>query len=257
MRLVALASGSTGNTTLVEFGETRLLIDAGLSARALTRRLESLGIEPSSIKCVLISHEHQDHSRGAERFSMLHGVPVACTPQTLHALNLSPVHLAEWWPLPEAGTLDLGTVQVDSFPVPHDAAAPVGFVLRGEGMRVGITLDLGHATTLVRERLRGCDVIMIESNYDELLLRDGPYPWHLKQRVSSRLGHLSNREAAALLREVVVGGCKAVVLGHLSEKNNTQALVRRTAGGAVHEAGGMRTELRIASPKRMTPPVVV
>lgn len=257
MRLVPLASGSQGNTTLVEFGDVRVLVDAGVSARQLTHRLRAVGVEPESIRCVLLSHEHQDHSRGAERFSKKHGVPVACTPETLDALDLSPIHVAEWWPLPEAGTLDLGDVQIDSFPVPHDAARPVGFVLRGEGMRIGIALDLGHATTLVRERLRGCELLMIESNHDEALLRDGPYPWHLKQRVGGRLGHLSNQETAALLRQTVVPGCRAVVLGHLSEKNNTQALVRRTAAGAVYEAGGRRTELRIASARRLTPPVVL
>jgi len=257
MRLIPLASGSRGNATLVEFGETRLLVDAGVSAKQLTLRLQSVGVDPASIHCMLLSHEHQDHTRGAERFSKLYGVPVACTAKTLAALDVSPIHVAEWWALPETGLTEIGPIRVESFPVPHDAAQPVGFVLHGDGMRVGIALDLGHATTLVRERLRGCEILMIESNHDVALLRDGPYPWHLKQRVGGRMGHLSNHETAELLRQTVGPDCRAVVLAHLSEKNNTHALARRIAGGAVFEAGGRRVEMRIASARSVTPPVSI
>jgi phosphoribosyl 1,2-cyclic phosphodiesterase len=257
MRLIPLASGSRGNATLVELGETRLLLDAGVSARQLTNRLQAVDVDPRSVRCMLVSHEHQDHARGAERFSKLHGVPLACTARTLDALDVSPVHVAEWWALPEDGCVEIGSIRVESFPVPHDAAQPVGFVLHGEGLRVGYALDLGHTTTLVRERLRGCEVLMVESNHDEALLRDGPYPWHLKQRVGGRMGHLSNDETAELLGQIVGPDCRAVVLAHLSEKNNTHALARRSAGRALQEAGGRRTEMRIAAARSVTPPVLI
>jgi phosphoribosyl 1,2-cyclic phosphodiesterase len=257
MRLIPLASGSRGNATLVQFDGASVLVDAGVSAKQLTHRLHSVGVDPASIRCILLSHEHQDHSRGAERFSKLYEVPVACTAKTLAALDISPMHIAEWRALPETGVTEIGPVHVESFPVPHDAAQPVGFVLRGDGLRVGIALDLGHATTLVRERLRGCELLMIEANHDLGLLRDGPYPWHLKQRVSGRMGHLSNHETADLLRETVGPECRAVVLAHLSEKNNTQALARSVAGAAVHEAGGRRVEMRVASARSVTPAVTV
>ena len=124
-------------------------------------------------------------------------------------------------------------------------------------MRVGIAVDLGHATTLVRERLRGCEVLMIESNHDEVMLRDGPYPWHLKQRVRGRMGHLSNHEAAALLRRTVEEDCRAVVLAHLSLKNNTRRLVRSTAETALSGSRGKRVQMRIASARAITPPVIL
>ncbi|HKQ60452.1 MAG TPA: MBL fold metallo-hydrolase, partial [Candidatus Polarisedimenticolaceae bacterium] len=240
MRLLPLASGSQGNATLVEFGDTRLLVDAGLSERELARRLHAVGVEPRRIDYLLVSHEHQDHARGVERFSRRHGVPVVCSAATLEALDLSPQHLADWVPLPEAAPLGLGPVRVEAFPVPHDAARPVGFVLRGAGLRVGIVTDLGHATTLVLERLRGCELLMVEANHDDRLLQEGPYPWHLKQRVGGRFGHLSNDETAALLRQVAAEPCRAVVLAHLSEQNNLPALARQAAAAALADAGHRR-----------------
>jgi len=255
MRLIPLGSGSAGNATLVEFGSTRILIDAGLSARALGQRLQLAGVAPGSIDWILLSHEHGDHVRGVERFSRLHRVPVVSSLATLEAMDLSWKQLASWSPLPEAGRLDLGGVEVEPFPVPHDAASPVGFVLHGEGLRVGLATDLGHATALVRQRLRGCHVLVIESNHDDEMLLNGPYPWHLKQRVAGRQGHLSNAEAAALLREVVDDTCQAVVLAHLSEKNNRPALARNCAALALAGADRGRVAMRVAAARRSTPAV--
>lgn len=255
MRVLPLGSGSRGNATLVEFGRTRLLVDAGLSARELGRRLQCVGVPPSSIEAVLISHEHEDHTRGAERFSRLHGTPVMCSVKTLEAMDRSPTHFTDWQPLDSGRRKDVAGVDIEPFSVPHDAADPLGFVLSREGLRFGITTDLGHVTTLVVERLRGCDVLMIESNHDDRMLLEGPYPWHLKQRVSGRLGHLSNREAAALLRETVDGDCRAVVLAHLSEKNNTHELARRSATSAVAGERRSRPEIHVAAPGAPTAPV--
>ena len=245
MRLVPLASGSRGNATLVELGRQQLLIDAGVSATALAKRLEEAGVDPHRIDAIVLSHEHEDHSRGAARFSRKYGVPVICSVQTLEAMDGSPKHFAAWHAL-GGGICDLGGAEVESFPVPHDAAAPVGFLLRGEGLRLGIATDLGHATTLVVERLRGCHVLMIEANHDDRMLRDGPYPRSLKQRVAGRFGHLSNREAASLLGETVDGECCAVVLAHLSEKNNRPALAREQAQRVLRSAAGGSADLRIA-----------
>jgi phosphoribosyl 1,2-cyclic phosphodiesterase len=255
LRLFPIASGSKGNATLLEFGSTRVLVDAGLSARRLTLRLAELGLDPAEIDLILLSHEHADHTRGAERFSKRHGTSVACCWETLEAMDCSPSHFHGWQPLNPGETFDLGRVKILPFPVPHDAARPVGFVVEGEGLRVGIVTDLGHATTLVMERLRGCDVLMIESNHDDRMLIDGPYPWHLKQRVSGRLGHLSNAEAAALLRETAGDSCRAVVLAHLSESNNTPALARQAAASALDASGSRRAEMRVASPTSTTPPI--
>jgi phosphoribosyl 1,2-cyclic phosphodiesterase len=214
-----------------------------------------VGIDPRSITCVLLSHEHQDHARGMERFSTKYQVPVACDPAVLEALDLSYVHLAAWMPLLPGRRLDLGSVTVDAFPVPHDARRPLAFVLEAEGLRVGVATDLGHATTLVLERLRGCHALLLESNHDDLMLRDGPYPWSLKQRVGGRLGHLSNDEMAGLLRHVVDERCQSVILAHLSEQNNTPALAAAAARRALRQAP--RTRLAIAESDRPSPPVLL
>ena len=254
MRLIPLGSGSQGNATFVELGGRRLLVDAGLSARQLKLRLEAVGVEPDTIDAILLSHEHTDHAQGAERFSRKHSTPVVCSGETLEAMECSPAHFATWLPLPESGDLEIeGSVRVHAFPVPHDAARPVGFVLEADGMKAGFVTDLGHATTVVVERLRDCDAIMVESNYDRAMLLGGPYPWSLKQRVTGRLGHLSNDGAAALLREVVSERCRAVVLCHLSEQNNTPALARETAARALQWSGNRRVEMRVARRRRPTP----
>ncbi len=250
VRILPLGSSSSGNAILLEFGSTRLLVDAGLSSRELTCRLEAVGVSPSALSCILLTHEHHDHSRGVERFSARHRVPVLCVPETLEAMNLSPIHLSAWSPIAPGRPFDLGGVRVDPFPVPHDAAAPVGFVLAGEGVRVGVAVDLGYATNLVVERLRGCHVLLVESNHDDGMLEAGPYPWQLKQRIGGRMGHLSNADAAALLARVADDACRAVILAHLSERNNTPALARSAASSALAVAGRKRYEMRVAEARR-------
>jgi phosphoribosyl 1,2-cyclic phosphodiesterase len=254
VRFLPLGSGSAGNSTLIEFGSTRLLVDAGLSAKALAERLESVGVQPNTISWVLLSHEHQDHCRGAERFSRLFGVPVVCSHATLEAMNRSPSHFSDWTALTEGAPLDLGPVSVDAFPIPHDAARPVGFVIHGAGLRIGVATDLGHATTLALERLRGCHVLMLESNYDPDLLQRGPYPWSIKQRVAGRTGHLSNSQAADVLRQTLGPESQAVVMAHLSEQNNRPALVRQLAGESLADSGN-RVSLRIAAARTPTPAI--
>ena len=257
LRVVPLGSGSGGNATLVELRGTRLVVDAGLSARALARRLLAVGVDPRAVHGILLSHEHGEHARGVEGFSKRFGVPVHAAVETLDALDLSPVHVASFAPFAPGVPFEIRGVLVDPFPVPHDAARPVGFVLSSNGARIGVATDLGHATTLVIERLRGCDVLVIESNYDPDMLRVGPYPWALKQRVSGRTGHLSNVDAADLLTDVVDERLKAVVLAHLSEHNNTPELARRTAAAAIARTPGRRAAMRVAAPRGPTPAVVV
>lgn len=256
-RLIPLASGSRGNAALIECGSTRVLVDAGISARELARRLESVGVSPGGVDLILLSHEHNDHARGARRFSARFGTPVACGPETLEALDLSPRHLADWQPLVAAKPLRLGELTIDAFPVPHDAARPLGFVLEGAGVRVGVVTDLGHATTLVVERLKQCDALLLEANHDDMMLRDGPYPWQLKQRVGGRLGHLSNSEAAALLRRAVGTSCRAVVLAHLSESNNTPELALAAARRALRQVGRGDIHVTVASQRRPSEPVTL
>jgi phosphoribosyl 1,2-cyclic phosphodiesterase len=257
VRVVPLGSGSSGNATLVAFGPRRLLVDAGLSARELALRLSAAGVEPGQLSAILLSHEHHDHARGLERFAVKHRVPVFTAPETLAALNLAPRHLGAWHPFEPGVAFEAYGVKVDPFSIPHDAVNPVGFVLEADGVRVGIATDLGHATTLVIERLRGCHVLLVEANHDDGMLLSGPYPWALKQRIGGRLGHLSNEEAATLLAAVADDDCQAVILAHLSESNNTSALARKAVASALARAGRSRYAMRVAERKAPTPAVEI
>jgi phosphoribosyl 1,2-cyclic phosphodiesterase len=257
VRVVPLSSGSTGNATLVAFGPRRILIDAGLAARELADRLTAMGAPPETLDAILLSHEHHDHARGLFRFATRHRVPVFSTPETLAALNLAPQHLPAWYPFETGTPFEASGIAVTPFAVPHDAANPVGFVLAGSGVRVGIATDLGHATTLVVDRLRGCHILLVEANHDDGMLLRGPYPWALKQRIGGRLGHLSNDEAAALITAVADDDTQAVILAHLSEKNNTAALARRAVSTALAHAGRNRFAMRVAERRAPTPAVEI
>lgn len=219
MKICLLASGSKGNALLIESGRTRLLLDAGLSAREIRRRLDLIGVAADSLSGLLISHEHTDHVRGLGPLVRQLGLPVYL--QTDLARTLGDVGrnaCVREFAAGEDFTIDDLTVQ--AFSITHDALAPVGFTLSGAEGKVGIATDLGVTTRLVAERLRGCRALVVETNHDEEMLRTGPYTWPLKQRVSGNHGHLSNEAGGALLGSLLWSGLETVFLGHLSETNN-------------------------------------
>lgn len=251
MRVALLASGSRGNALLVCSGKTRLLIDAGLAARELCRRLDLLGIAPESLDAVLVTHEHIDHVRGLGPLGRRLNVPVYLHHDIAATLAdaRSPGTVVEF----AAGCeLQIGDVSVRPFPVTHDAVAPVGFTVTGPSGKVGMATDLGIATRLVGEELKGCRVLVLESNHDEDLLRDGPYPWPLKQRIRSNHGHLSNRESAALLASLCWDGLETVLLAHLSETNNCPGLAETTARDALGRQNLCRPCLLVGRQDRPT-----
>jgi phosphoribosyl 1,2-cyclic phosphodiesterase len=219
VKISPLASGSKGNSIYVEAGDTRLLIDAGLAAAAIEQRLTDIGVDPTGIDALLVTHEHTDHVRGAGAFARRHRIPVVASCITARAISamLKKVEVVEF----ESGcSFAFRDLLIDPFPLTHDAADPVGFVLRSREGAAGIATDLGTTTRLVREKLRGCTMLVLESNHDEEMLLNGPYPWHLKQRIRSRHGHLSNNESLELLFDLAHDGLEALVLAHLSEVNN-------------------------------------
>jgi len=228
-----LGSGSSGNATLIEAGAARLLVDAGLSARDLAERLESAGVDPASLDAVLLSHEHGDHARGAASFARRWGVPLAATAGTEAALGIDPEKAVPFQRLLPGSTHRFGEALVRPIPVPHDAAEPVAFVVEAGGRRFGHATDLGHLTRGLVAAFRHCDALLIESNHDPALLRQGPYPWSLKERILSPLGHLSNRDVARYLHTGLGSECRTVVLAHISEKNNHTELVRAEAERAL------------------------
>lgn len=219
MRVCLLASGSKGNSLFIEAGETRFLIDAGLSAREILLRLSHIGIEGSELNAVFISHEHTDHIRGADTLARRLRIPVIISYST-HSQSREIFKRNEVIEFESGCSFAFRDTLIDPFPITHDTEDPVGFAVEGPGGRIGIATDLGIATRLVREKLKGCRVLVLESNHDEEMLMNGPYPWHLKQRIKSRHGHLSNTDSAELLGEVINPGLEGVFLAHLSEVNN-------------------------------------
>jgi phosphoribosyl 1,2-cyclic phosphodiesterase len=219
MKICSLASGSKGNCLFLENGGVRLLIDAGLSLKEITARLKTSRIEPESIHAVLVTHEHIDHIRSVGSFARRYKVPVLVSYATRQAAeqHLQKVELMEF----ETGySFTFRNIMVDPFPISHDCCDPVGFLIESSEGRVGSATDLGIVTRLVREKLKGCRALNLESNHDSEMLLNGPYPWNLKQRIKSRHGHLSNQESLELLHDLAHEGLEALVMAHLSETNN-------------------------------------
>jgi phosphoribosyl 1,2-cyclic phosphodiesterase len=230
MRLSLLASGSKGNCLFLETDSCRLLIDAGLSGRETQARLSSIGVDPGTLDGILITHEHTDHVRGVGTLSRRLKIPVLGASRMLQAAQhvIGKAQVVEFDP---GSPFQFKGVSIDPFPVTHDACDPVGFRIEGEEGCVGFATDLGIATRLTQEKLKGCRALVLEFNHDEQMLQDGPYPWHLKQRIRSRHGHLSNTEGACLLEELLHGGLEGVFLSHLSEVNNDPSLALASAQG--------------------------
>jgi phosphoribosyl 1,2-cyclic phosphodiesterase len=232
LRVGVLGSGSGGNAVVVESGGKRILIDAGFSCRELIHRMAVLGVEAKSLSAVVLTHEHQDHCKGIRQLAKRFKLPVYATAGTLEGMGLkgevarSAVVMRSGEPVEVAGCFT-----VEPFAIPHDAREPVGLVVEdGDGCRLGVCADIGHATRLAWGRLADLDVLVLETNHDLDMLRNGPYPWSLKQRVAGRHGHLSNREAADGLPELLSDRLRWVVLYHLSRTNNLPGLAAATLG---------------------------
>lgn len=224
-----LASGSRGNAILVCSPRTRILVDAGLSAKELVRRMDRTPVCARQLDALLVSHEHRDHVNGAGVLSRRFHLPVYLTPGTFDHLP-SQVGLPAQTELFEPGApFIIGDLRICSFTIPHDAHEPVGFVIEHESTRLGVCTDLGVATQLVKTRLRGCHGLIVEANHDLERLLNGPYPWHLKQRIRSRHGHLSNADTCELLESLHHSEMQCVVFAHLSETNNHPDLVIESA----------------------------
>jgi phosphoribosyl 1,2-cyclic phosphodiesterase len=243
LRFRVLGSGSSGNTTLVEGGGTRILIDAGLAPRELAERLSAIGVEADSISAVFVSHEHNDHSRGAPGFSKRWGVRLSGSRGTYAAAGLGAAPI-EGYDVLEAGVpRQVGGLTVEGVPVPHDAAAPLAFVVTCDGRSLGHATDFGHIGRGLVNAFRRCDAVLVESNYDPDMLRDGPYPWSLKQRILGGYGHLSNADTSRYLFRDLGEACRVVVLAHLSRQNNHPEVARMAAESALRRRG--RTEVRV------------
>lgn len=246
LRLSVLGSGSSGNCSLIQHGATRLLIDAGFSARETERRLGLLGCAAEELTALLITHEHADHVRCAHTLSRRYRLPIFCTEGTYQAA-LRDLDFFDWVQVHPGRSFAFGSLAVHPITVPHDAADPIGFRLESEQGRIGHVTDLGYMSGLVRESLKGCDLLLVEANHDLHMLRDGPYPWPLKQRVGGRLGHLSNHALLEALPEIVGRQTSHLVLAHLSQENNHPLLLANQVRLTLKAMGLAELSFSIAS----------
>jgi len=230
-----LASGSKGNSVYIDGPDGSLIVDVGLSAREIMRRLTMVGARPDEVSGILITHDHIDHLRGVRVLAKRLGLAVYGTSRTLQEAGL-PEGVSQNVIRSGEDFLAAGFT-IRPFTLPHDAVDPVGYLISRDGLNVGIATDLGYATALVKTRLAGCDMLVLESNYDERMLLEGPYPWFLKQRIQGKRGHLSNGAASRTLGELYHPGLQRVVLAHLSEINNNPEAALGEAACAVGNRG--------------------
>ena len=269
MKLSVLGSGSTGNAVLLVASGTRVLVDAGLSSREIARRMNQLAEDPNRLDGILITHEHGDHAGGLRVLMKDLDCPVYMSAKTREAYISERRQVANDEPRRRADALRDRTIEIDSgqdfrigdidfhpFTVPHDAVDNFGFTATHGGVKVATILDFGHITTLITERLRGCAAIIIESNHSRDMLKTvDVYPWELKQRILSRLGHLSNEDVAEWITDGFDGQAKYIVLAHLSQRANNPYLAKITADTALHERAPLfaaDTQVTLSFPKEPT-----
>jgi phosphoribosyl 1,2-cyclic phosphodiesterase len=229
-RFCPLYSSSKGNGIFLSGGGTCLLVDAGVSYRGLAASLDDQGYAPGDLSAVLVTHEHTDHIKGLKTLLSRTKIPLYASKGTLEYLWLNDYIPSGTSVCECEGEFTVGDIAVRPFHTPHDAARSLGYRFTMPDLRtVAVATDLGHITEEVRANLLGCDLVMLESNYDVNMLECSSYPYPLKRRIKSDYGHLSNEVCAAFLPELVQNGATRLVLGHLSEQNNIPELARETA----------------------------
>jgi phosphoribosyl 1,2-cyclic phosphodiesterase len=270
MKLTVLGSGSTGNAVLIVAGNTRVLVDAGLSAKELVRRLAQVGEDAQRLDGVLVTHEHGDHSGGLRVLLQSVDCPVYISAATHDAYVSERFNVSNDEPRRRAKALKdrveqiesskdfrIGEIDFHPFTIPHDAIDNFGFTATHAGVKIATVMDFGHMTTLVTEQLRCCAAIVIESNHSRDMLKAcDTYPWDLKQRILSRVGHLSNEDVAHWIKDGFDGAAKYIVLAHLSQRANNPYLAKISAEVALHERAPLfasHTEISLSFPKEPTP----
>jgi phosphoribosyl 1,2-cyclic phosphodiesterase len=270
MKLTVLGSGSTGNAVLIVAGETRVLVDAGLSAKEIARRLALVGEDVQKLDAVLVTHEHGDHAGGLRVLLRTVDCPVYISAQTCDAYISERTNVNDEEPRKRTEALKdrveqiessqdfrIGEIDFHPFTIPHDAVDNFGFTATHQGVKIATLMDFGHITTLVSERLRGCAAVVIESNHSRDMLKAcDVYPWELKQRILSRLGHLSNEDLAEWIRDGFDGVAQYLVLTHLSQRANNPYLAKICAEVALQERAPLfrgDTQVILSFPKEPTP----
>ncbi len=228
-KFCSLYSGSSGNSSLIQTENTKILVDVGESAKKITEALNSINIEPTQIDAILITHEHSDHTKGISTFSKKYDIPVYANKETWDALKQHKEKLTEknikYFSFKK---FDIGDLKILPFSIPHDAADPCGFNIYYKDKKISIATDIGHMTSNIVENLTNSSFVLLESNYDPNVLKCSPYPYLLKQRISGPNGHLSNDDAGKTISYLIGHGLNSAMLGHLSKENNFPELAYKT-----------------------------
>ncbi len=265
MKVSVLGSGSGGNAVLISTEKTKVLVDAGLSAKELVRRISEVGENVEKLDGILITHEHGDHAGGLRVLKKYASCPVFISGETQHAYfstrkgndeanKRRDVLKNQTVEIRSSQDFRIGDIDFHPFSVPHDAADNFGFVAENCGVKIATLMDFGHVTTLIKEKLRGCDAIVVESNHSKDMLKAcAIYSWDLKQRILSRTGHLSNEDLADWLTNDYDGSARDIVLAHLSQQANEPHLARLMAESALQmRENKCDTKIKISKPKEPT-----
>lgn len=238
MRFASIGSGSEGNALLVCAGNTQVLLDCGFGLKDSIARLARLGVNPEQLSGILVTHEHGDHIGGVARLARKFNLPVWLSYGTLRSQPKAFAGIAELHEIDSHQSFAIRDIQIQPYPVPHDAAEPVQYVFGDGAKRLGVLTDVGCSTPHIESTLSGCHALVLECNHDSAMLMSGDYPYSLKQRVGGRLGHLSNRESAAILAKLDTSCLQHLIAAHLSSKNNTHELATEALSGVLNCAQG-------------------
>lgn len=258
MRFSILASGSTGNSIIVETDQTKILIDAGLSGKQIEAKLKEVEIDPKSIDAILVTHEHADHIKGVGVLARRYHLPVYTHEKTWLELDrlIGDIPEEQRHYFDEGEIKSFADLTVESFAISHDASFPMGFCFHEGDKKLSLATDLGYVSQRIKETISGSGAYIFESNHDVEMLRMGHYPWNIKRRILSDVGHLSNEDAGAALSDILEGQGEKVYLSHLSKDNNMTELARLTVKNILEENGflvGDEVKLLDTSPIKPTP----
>lgn len=255
LELYSLISGSSGNCSLITDGKTNLLLDCGTSGKRTYEALGSLNINPDTINAVLVTHEHIDHTRGIGVLARKLKIPVYATEGTHASMDIGAIKDEQRIFVKAGCSFEIGSITVNPFEIPHDAAEPCGYSFENNETKIGVATDMGHMNDKLMQNLIGCKSIILESNHDVDMLRYGEYPFPLKQRILSDVGHLSNETAAYAALELVRNGTEHIMLGHLSDKNNLPEIAMMETFNRLNDNGvrvGTDMTLQVANRYEIT-----
>ncbi|MFV9510332.1 MBL fold metallo-hydrolase [Tepidibacillus sp. LV47] len=247
MRYRIIASGSTGNSIYIGTDQYHFLVDAGLSGKKVERGLKEIGVNPKELTGILVTHEHDDHIRGIGVLARKYQIPIYANERTFNALpsQVGKIDDSLKRMIETGSVIEFGDFQIESFPISHDAADPVGFLFRNKDLQLSIVTDSGYISEKIKEKIKGSDVFIFEANHDVEMLRMSRYPWSVKQRILGDYGHLSNEASGEALADVITNDTQKVFLAHLSRENNLPEIARLTVQTILKEYGITEKDVQI------------